>query len=864
MNAGDQEWVSGYTKKDGTTVEGFYRQRKQPTGYRADDATATHGRDHTAAHDDGTRTTVIAQASHHELPATGDNRKARVEAGLAALRRRREAGVARVPQVYAHDVEAAAGLQSGQMVELRSGALMTVCAVDGGLVTVEDGSQHAAGALKTIARCTGCGQYRGINHGCPTGPWPPGAHEVRACVDDGAHVISGVDDADADFFTLYRADHEGFMMAVDDYPTRKEAETAIIVGGSRVGVTNRIRGARIVSSDDTLDVPRGEYTVVGREDDFHQVRVEVDGTEVWVDLDDITTERCGTCGQFAADYHRCPGHAWRENDLVRIGNGDTAWRIAFVSGHDGSVLLRNNQGTRTRSIQANDVDQLSHHTTALAEQDRQAAAGAHLRALNETAIQELSLIDNDARARYWAAVNTLHNKNQRADENHLTAMRSAIGEYQQVGDVASNRCGGCGQYATAGHVCERGRAAAWPHQQLHGDLDVSDLRNVAGGWELQGPNGTWLVRPKPTELLVGQVEVNELGSIRVARYPNIEQAMSATSLLATDNPAGAVKCDTCGQFMGAGHSCPDRLNQAIDARGQVAGLPEAKYGDLKGDERVKAMVADLEQSVQAIVDSGQLNDWLSAMASNGMSRWSANNRLLAMVQMWQRGGDLNGLHLMGFRQWEKLNRKVTKGAKAIWILAPITRKVIEDDEETHRVVGFKGVPVFDVSDTSGDPLPGPPLTPVPGEATPGTLQGLRERVATAGYSYEEVEIPDCRPGTGEGTLGYTDPKTKKIVVDGRLSNAQKASTIAHELGHVHCGHVDGAYSEYQQHRGKFETEAEAAAFLTMSARGASKAQVGAFSPGYIAAWSKGEATVLRGALDKAVKAHNKIMEGEWP
>ena len=165
------------------------------------------------------------------------------------------------------------------------------------------------------------------------------------------------------------------------------------------------------------------------------------------------------------------------------------------------------------------------------------------------------------------------------------------------------------------------------------------------------------------------------------------------------------RCPGCGQFRSQDHQCPT-----------PDGLPAGDYAGLKGDDRVKAMVSDLESSVKAIVESGQLHRWLNAMASNGLSRWSANNRILAAVQMLQRGESLDDLHMMGFRQWEKWNRKVSKGAKAVWILAPITRKIVDDDDEseTHRVVGFKGVPVFNVSDTHGDPLPSSPARPAPG------------------------------------------------------------------------------------------------------------------------------------------------------
>ena len=178
------------------------------------------------------------------------------------------------------------------------------------------------------------------------------------------------------------------------------------------------------------------------------------------------------------------------------------------------------------------------------------------------------------------------------------------------------------------------------------------------------------------------------------------------SSLATsvDQPSpGGQQCPSCGQFMGEGHSCPT-----------PEGLPAGDYSGLKGDARVKEMLGDLETSVKAIVDSGQLQRWLDAASSNGLARWSANNRLLAAVQMLQRGESLEGLHLMGFRQWEKFNRKVTKGAKAVWILAPITRRITEEDadgneRESSRVGGFKGVPVFNISDTSGAPLASAPV-----------------------------------------------------------------------------------------------------------------------------------------------------------
>jgi len=203
-------------------------------------------------------------------------------------------------------------------------------------------------------------------------------------------------------------------------------------------------------------------------------------------------------------------------------------------------------------------------------------------------------------------------------------------------------------------------------------------------------------------------------------------------------------------------------------------MPASDYAEMKGEERTKAMLSDLREAVGAVVASGQLRRWLDAMASNGLHRWSLNNRMLALMQLAERGEDLDGAHLAGFRQWQDLNRRVRKGEKAIWILAPTKRKLVEESEDGQKnerviVTGFRAVPVFNISQTDGEALPPPPIAVAEGEATAGTLEGLRARVGTAGYSYREQEIPGCDPSLGTGTLGYTSPSGKEIVVDSHRS-----------------------------------------------------------------------------------------------
>jgi len=99
------------------------------------------------------------------------------------------------------------------------------------------------------------------------------------------------------------------------------------------------------------------------------------------------------------------------------------------------------------------------------------------------------------------------------------------------------------------------------------------------------------------------------------------------------------------------------------------------------------------------------------------SSWSILNQLIVLMS----GTD----DARGYRQWQEANRYVTKGAKAVYILVPLTRKttVIVNDtntgesrEEARNIIrGFKPTPVFRYEDTNGEPLPdysyNPPTLP---------------------------------------------------------------------------------------------------------------------------------------------------------
>jgi N-terminal domain of anti-restriction factor ArdC len=89
--------------------------------------------------------------------------------------------------------------------------------------------------------------------------------------------------------------------------------------------------------------------------------------------------------------------------------------------------------------------------------------------------------------------------------------------------------------------------------------------------------------------------------------------------------------------------------------------------------------------------------------------WSLGNRLLMLLA----GTD----DARGYKQWQGAGRRVRKGAKAFYILAPSTRKITETDDDTGEevsrtvTVGFLGVPVFRYEDTEGAELERPDYRP---------------------------------------------------------------------------------------------------------------------------------------------------------
>ncbi len=185
----------------------------------------------------------------------------------------------------------------------------------------------------------------------------------------------------------------------------------------------------------------------------------------------------------------------------------------------------------------------------------------------------------------------------------------------------------------------------------------------------------------------------------------------------------------------------------------------------------------------------------------------------------------------GFKQWQtQFNRSVNKGEKAMWILAPRKQKIVEIDEDTgeetvrYALNGFRSVPVFELCQTSGEPLERPTKNH---EYKSLKQLDVDDFIAKCGVP---VEFEDLLHSNG-----YTDGK--KIVIGTHNDSLASICTLFHELAHYHLhfnreGEEIKLYSDDSVNMK--ELEAEAVAYMVSSALGIENQ----YSKKYISNWNR--------------------------
>lgn len=257
----------------------------------------------------------------------------------------------------------------------------------------------------------------------------------------------------------------------------------------------------------------------------------------------------------------------------------------------------------------------------------------------------------------------------------------------------------------------------------------------------------------------------------------------------------------------------------------------------------------LAQAVEKLADSDTFAAWLRARAA--FHSYSFGNVCLIVSQR------PDASQVAGYRAWQALGRQVRKGERAIKILAPCVRKVEDKEtgEQARRVVAFRAVSVFDVSQTEGEPLPQLEYRPLEGEA-PDLADFLCGVAIAAGLEIRR------EPLTG-GVHGYLRRSENLIVVDTACSGAMAAKVVAHELGHFCDPWLTENPDAYAAHRGDCEAVAESVAFVICAAYGI---DAGPSAVGYVASWTDGDAARVRDLAERidaavaAIRGRGKSIE----
>lgn len=254
-------------------------------------------------------------------------------------------------------------------------------------------------------------------------------------------------------------------------------------------------------------------------------------------------------------------------------------------------------------------------------------------------------------------------------------------------------------------------------------------------------------------------------------------------------------------------------------------------------EQVEALLTQLEEGVQNFEYSPDKLKALLEMQAL-MYSYSFRNIMLIYGQM------PSATYIASFKRWKQLNRSVKKGEKSLRVLAPRFKKVQDEvtGQEENKLIGFMSVPVFDCSQTEGEPLPF--------DRVRLKLDGESEEAEKIfGWVKHLAEEDGCkfRVGDGKGANGYYSPYLHEIVIDEGLTTNHRAKTAVHELVHsrVHRNSRDDRRAE--------ECVAEGAAFIVCSYFGL---DTSSYSFEYVHTWSgdKGESLMKYGEMIQKVSS----------
>ena len=276
-----------------------------------------------------------------------------------------------------------------------------------------------------------------------------------------------------------------------------------------------------------------------------------------------------------------------------------------------------------------------------------------------------------------------------------------------------------------------------------------------------------------------------------------------------------------------------------------------------------SIMQSLESGVEELFTSNRYQEFLKTMAK--FHNYSFNNTMLIAMQR------PDATLVTSYKNWQSMGRQVMKGEKGITIIAPAPYKKMKEkevlDENQRPIMGtdgkpktekvevtvphFKAVTVFDIAQTSGEPIQtlAPELLTAAVQDFDSFMQAI-QKISPVPIRFDEID---------GNANGYYHNANKKIVIKKGLSESQTLKTTIHETAHAKLHDKEIMESlGVEKDRLTKEVEAESVAYCVCSSFGLDTSD---YSFPYIAGWSSSrEMKEMKASMDVIRKTAGEMID----
>ena len=301
-------------------------------------------------------------------------------------------------------------------------------------------------------------------------------------------------------------------------------------------------------------------------------------------------------------------------------------------------------------------------------------------------------------------------------------------------------------------------------------------------------------------------------------------------------------------------------------KGDVRDIPTVQTATIPLPVQGKDMdsiMQSLESGVEELFTSNRYQEFLKTMAK--FHNYSFNNTMLIAMQR------PDATLVTSYKNWQSMGRQVMKGEKGITIIAPAPYKKMKEkevlDENQRPIMGtdgkpkteqvevtvphFKAVTVFDIAQTSGEPIQtlAPELLTAAVQDFDSFMQAI-QKISPVPIRFDEID---------GNANGYYHNADKEIVIKKGLSESQTLKTTIHETAHAKLHDKEIMESlGVEKDRLTKEVEAESVAYCVCSSFGLDTSD---YSFPYIAGWSSSrEMKEMKASMDVIRKTAGEMID----